>query len=163
MHYHNITKDDMKNGAGLRAVLWVSGCEHKCLECQNPITWDPEGGLEFDDAAEQELFSIIEKDYISGLTLSGGDPLYCTNIDVLTKLCIKVKNKFPNKTIWLYTGYEWESIIQYDIVKYLDVIVDGKYDKSCRDIKLKWRGSNNQRVIDVIESLRNNCCVLYCD
>lgn len=163
MKYHDITKDDMKNGDGLRAVLWVSGCEHHCENCQNPITWDAQSGLEFDAEAKEELFGVLDKDYISGLTLSGGDPLYPDNISDITSLCKEVKEKYPHKTIWLYSGYNWEKIKELEIVNYIDVCIDDIYVDRLRDIKLKWRGSSNQRVIDVNKTLENGCISLYCD
>ena len=148
MRYHDITKDDMRNGPGLRAVLWVSGCEHHCPGCQNPVTWDPEDGLIFDDKAHDELMDILGRDYISGLTLSGGDPLYPGNRDEVTSICAEVKSIFPDKTIWLYTGYDYESVRDLDIMQYIDVVVDGRYEEDKRDVLLHWKGSSNQRVID---------------
>ena len=108
MRYHNITKDDMLNGDGLRVVLWVAGCSHCCKECQNPITWDPNGGILFDQAAKKEIFDQLDQSYISGITFSGGDPLYVHNILEVTALAKEIKEKYPNKTIWLYTGSLWE-------------------------------------------------------
>lgn len=148
MRYHDITKDDMRNGSGLRAVLWVSGCEHHCPGCQNPVTWDPDDGLVFDDKAHDELLDILSRDHISGLTLSGGDPLYPGNRDDVTALCREVKSAMPDKTIWLYTGYDYEDICDLDVMQYIDVVVDGRYDESLRDVLLHWKGSSNQRVID---------------
>lgn len=149
MNYHNITKDDMLNGDGLRVVLWVSGCSHGCIGCHNRITWDPDGGLLFDDAAKEELFYELEKDYISGLTLSGGDPLFPGNRESIASLVKEVKEKYPDKTIWLYTGYTWEDISTLPLLQYVDILVDGKFVESLKDAKLHWRGSSNQRVIDV--------------
>ena len=106
MRYHNITKDDMLNGDGLRVVLWVAGCSHGCRECQNPITWDPNGGLPFTDSERAEIFAELDKDYISGITFSGGDPLHPSNIAEVTALAREIREKYPDKTIWLYTGYE---------------------------------------------------------
>ena len=103
MRYHNITKDDMLNGDGLRVVLWVAGCTHCCDGCQNPITWDPDGGLLFDEAAKAEIFEQLDKDYISGITFSGGDPLHPSNRLDVRSLMAEIKEKYPNKTIWLYT------------------------------------------------------------
>ena len=111
MRYHNITKDDMLNGDGLRVVLWVAGCGHHCKGCQNPITWDPNGGIPFDDAAKAEIFEQLDKDYISGITFSGGDPLYEANRADVTALAKEIKERYPKKDIWVYTGYEWESTI----------------------------------------------------
>lgn len=102
MRYHNITKDDMLNGDGLRVVLWVSGCAHCCKDCQNPITWDANSGLLFDGAAKAEIFEQLDKDYISGITFSGGDPLHIKNIMDVTELAAEIKEKYPDKTIWLY-------------------------------------------------------------
>ncbi len=153
MRYHNITKDDMLNGDGLRVVLWVSGCSHCCKECQNPITWDPSGGLPFDEAAKQELFEQLDKPYISGITFSGGDPLHAANRLDVRNLMAEIKEKYPNKTIWLYTGASWENIMHYAIMQYVDVLVDGEFQIEKKDNKLLWKGSSNQRVIDVQKTL----------
>ena len=161
MKYHNITKEDMLNGDGLRVVLWVSGCEHACEGCQNPITWDPEDGLTFDKDAEEELFEQLEKDYISGITFTGGDPLYPSNRDEITRLTEKVKENFPQKTVWLYTGYLWEEICWLPVIKYVDVIVDGRFILEQLDNTLYWKGSKNQRVINVRQSLDQGTVVLH--
>lgn len=153
MRYHNITKDDMLNGEGLRAVLWVAGCGHACPGCHNPVTWDAAGGLPFDRAAKEELFGELQKDYIAGVTLSGGDPLYPANRDGMEALCRELKEKFPDKTIWLYTGYRWEEICCLPLIRLVDVVVDGPYIEAERDTQLPWRGSANQRVIDVLQTL----------
>ena len=108
MRYHNITKDDMLNGEGLRVVLWVAGCSHNCPECHNPVTWDIRGGIPFDQAAKDELFEELQKDYVSGVTLSGGDPLHPDNREETGRLIDEICDRFPGKTIWLYTGYDWE-------------------------------------------------------
>ena len=129
----------MLNGDGLRVVLWVAGCNHCCKECQNPVTWDPNGGLPFDQAAKQELFDQLEKSYISGVTFSGGDPLYPGNRMEITALAKEIREKFPEKTIWMYTGSLWDK----------------------RDTQLHWKGSSNQRVIDVQDSLRRGQVVLH--
>lgn len=162
MRYHNITKDDMLNGDGLRVVLWVSGCSHCCKECQNPITWDPNGGLLFDEEAKQEIFTELAKDYISGITFSGGDPLYFGNRSDVLKLAKEIRTDFPNKTIWMYTGFIWETIETLEIVKYLDVLVDGEFLIAQKNIQLYWRGSTNQRVIDVVASRASGKVVLHC-
>ncbi len=163
MRYHNITKDDMLNGAGLRVVLWVSGCEHNCKECHNPVTWDINGGLPFDEAAKEELFAELEKPYISGVTLSGGDPLHPRNREDIGRLVDEICDKFPNKTIWLYTGYDWEVIRSLPLIRKLDVLVDGEFVVAKKDVKLHWKGSSNQRVIDVQKSLLIGDVVLYED
>ena len=105
MRYHNITKDDMLNGDGLRVVLWVAGCNHGCKGCHNPITWDIHGGIPFDEAAKQEIFAEMEKEHIAGLTFSGGDPLHPENRAEVTALARELRTKYPEKTLWMYTGF----------------------------------------------------------
>ncbi len=165
MRYHNITKDDMLNGDGLRVVLWVAGCEHCCKGCQNPVTWDPNGGLEFDGSAKMEIFEQLDKPYISGITFSGGDPLHCANRDGVRQLAKEIKEKYPDKTIWLYTGDVWEKAINYPLIKYIDVLVDGEFEEDKKDTTLMWKGSGNQRVIDVQATLASedkSTPVLHC-
>ena len=161
MQYHNITKDDMLNGDGLRVVLWVAGCAHKCKGCHNPVTWDPEGGLEFDQAARDEIYTELDKDYVSGITFSGGDPLHPANVHCITEFAASIRQAYPDKTIWLYTGYEWNEVRYLDIVRYVDVLVDGKFVEELKDNTLHWKGSANQRVIDVQKSLRTGEIILY--
>ncbi|MDE7360812.1 MAG: anaerobic ribonucleoside-triphosphate reductase activating protein [Oscillospiraceae bacterium] len=161
MRYHNITTDDMLNGDGLRTVLWVAGCTHHCEGCHNPDTWDINGGIPFDEEAERELFEKLAPDYIDGLTFSGGDPLHPDNRAEVTRLARKFKEEFPNKTIWLYTGFSYEEIAELEIIPYVDVIVDGEFVKAQFDAKLHWKGSGNQRVIDVRETKKQNIVVLF--
>lgn len=163
MNYHNITKDDMLNGDGLRTVLWVSGCNHHCKNCQNPQTWNKDSGIPFDLDTIFEICNQLDKPYISGITFSGGDPLLPDNREIIQAISTLVKFYYPTKTQWLYTGYKWEEIKDLPIMEYLDVIIDGQYEDSKRDITLKWRGSSNQRVIDVQKSLKQNQVVLWCD
>lgn len=160
MRYHNITKDDMLNGDGLRVVLWVSGCEHKCLGCQNPVTWDINDGLEFDDAAKEEIFAELSKDYITGVTLSGGDPLHTRNRADVGKLIEEIAEKFPDKTIWVYTGYEWQDVKDLPFMNKVDVLVDGRFVQTLLDVRLPWRGSSNQKVIDAKKSIELGKIVL---
>lgn len=159
MYYHNITKDDMLNGDGLRVVLWVAGCSHGCPECHNPVTWDPLGGILFDGKAKEELFGQLEKDYTSGITYSGGDPLFPGNRACITELAREIRQSFPNKTQWLYTGYEWEEIKDLPVLKYLDVVVDGRFEADLKDTQLHWKGSANQKVIDVPASLKEGTII----
>ena len=167
MRYHDITKVDMKNGDGLRVVLWLAGCSHHCKGCQNPVTWDPDDGLVFDEAAKQEIFEQLEKPYISGITFSGGDPLHKVNMPAVLGLMKEIKEKFPNKTIWVYTGDTWEEVLNRAnwILKYVDVLVDGEFRIEERDTKLIWKGSKNQRVINVQATLKQENItipVLHC-
>ena len=173
LRYHNITSDDMRNGDGLRTVLWLAGCEHHCPGCQNPITWDPNGGIEFDEAAKEELFEKLSKDYISGITFSGGDPLHPNNVSGVYDLICTIMTKYPGKTIWLYTGYTWEELWnprlykneifqkRMKIVNLIDVLVDGRFVKELADVNYPWAGSKNQRVIDVQKSIIHGCVVRY--
>lgn len=161
MRYHNITKDDMLNGDGLRVVLWVAGCTHCCQDCQNPVTWDIRGGIPFDQAAKEEVFIELEKDYISGLTLSGGDPLHPANRQDVAELVGEIRAKYPEKTIWLYTGFVWEVIGALPLMEQIDVVVDGEFDRTLLDVQLKWKGSSNQRVIDVKRTLAEGKVVLH--
>lgn len=166
MRYHNITKDDMLNGDGLRVVLWVAGCSHCCKECQNPVTWDPNGGLPFDAAAKQEIFDQLDKPYISGITFTGGDPLHSANRPEVRNLMAEIRQKYPDKTIWLYTGDSWENIQHYALMQYVDVLVDGEFEADKKDVKLLWKGSSNQRVIDVQKTLKQadtSIPVLHCN
>lgn len=161
MRYHNITKDDMLNGDGLRVVLWVAGCTHHCPDCQNPITWDINGGIPYDAAAEAELAEALSKPYISGITFSGGDPLHPENRREVFEIMARLHAKFPHKTIWLYTGFLWEEICTIPELSMVDVLVDGRFDKTLKDVKLHWIGSSNQRVIDVKETLKSGKLVLH--
>lgn len=170
----------MNNGDGLRVVLWLSGCSHHCYNCQNPQTWNVNSGIPFDESAKKELFRELGKDYISGLTLTGGDPLFENNLDDVLDLVNEIRLSFPKKTIWLYTGYKFEDLMKYEygmeyinnfnvdalrqaIISQCDILVDGRYIDSQRDISLRWRGSKNQRVIDCRQSLQQNKVVIYCD
>ena len=170
MNYHNILHDDMRNGDGLRVVLFVSGCNHHCHHCQNPQTWDKDSGIEFDLAAKEEIFKQLNKDYISGITFSGGDPLYSTNLHEIYALILEIRNKFPKKTIWMYTGYDFDELqksnfsedkFRLAIIELCDVLVDGKYVEELADVNYCWCGSTNQRVIDVQKSLQEKCVVRH--
>lgn len=163
MNYHNITKDDMNNGDGLRVVLWLAGCNHHCEGCQNPETWDSDSGIPFDESAVQELFTELKKDYVSGITFTGGDPFYYKNRWEFFQLAERINRHFPNKTIWVYTGYRWNDIdFMYDYpFGIIDVLVDGKFVESLKDVNYPWAGSRNQRVIDVKESLKKGDVILH--
>lgn len=161
MNYHNITKTDMLNGDGMRVVLWVSGCNHACKGCQNPQTWSACSGVLFDEEAKKEIFDELDKDYISGITFSGGDPLHEKNRECVTSLAKEIKEKYKNKTIWLYTGYLFEDIKNLEIIHYIDVLVDGPFILEQRDTKLHWVGSPNQRVIDIPKTIQSGKVVLH--
>lgn len=157
MNYLNITHCDQVNGEGNRVVLWVSGCSHHCKNCQNSYSWNPNEGIVFDQKAKDEIFSDLATDWCSGITYSGGDPMFCANRETIINLAKEIREKFPDKTQWLYTGYQWDEIINdptmTDILKYVDVVCDGKYVEELRDIEKHWVGSSNQNVIDVKKRL----------
>ena len=162
MNYHNITTEDLLNGDGLRTVLWVAGCSHHCPFCQNPETHDPKSGIPFDNDAYKELIEDLSQPYISGLTLSGGDPLYMGNREIITELVKDLKGQFPNKTIWCYTGFLYEDVKDLEIMNYVDVLVDGKFIQALNDNTLYWKGSSNQRVIDVKRTKETGNICLHC-
>ena len=161
MNYQIIEKDNMLNGVGLRLVLWVSGCDHHCKECHNPETWDENSGQLFDENVKNEILEYLKNGYVDGITLSGGDPLYPKNRDILTALCKEIKEKYPNKSIWCYTGFDFEQVKDLSIMNYIDILVDGEFKIDLKDTKLHWRGSSNQRIINIPETLKSNNIVLF--
>lgn len=167
MRYHIIRTDDMLNGSGLRVVIFISGCDNHCDGCHNPETWDINSGKEFNKNALEEIYKELDKSYISGITLSGGDPLKYDNLPDVYKLVSDIKNKYPEKTVWLYTGYTlnmgdfantdtgWDNgLLRNHIIRKCNVICDGAFIKELSDINCPWVGSTNQRVIDVKETLK---------
>ena len=163
MNFIKINPCDIANGEGVRVSLWVVGCEHHCPGCHNPQTWDSNNGIEFtiDDLVMIE--KALSQDNIAGISFTGGDPLNPKNKDMITSISNYLKRNYPNKTQWLWTGYKWEDICDYQIMNNIDVLVDGEYIEEERDITLKWRGSKNQRVIDVKQSIISKSIILYCD
>ena len=164
MNYHDIKHDDMNNGPGLRVTLFISGCSHHCKDCQNPETWSTESGIPFDQAAKDEIFEQLDKDYISGITFSGGDPLNESNRVEVFGLIHQIRLKYgKSKSVWIYTGYIWDEIIEevFPILTGTDVIVDGMFEKDLADVNYHWAGSTNQRVIDVQKSLEKAKVVLF--
>lgn len=165
MNYEKIDKCSVSNGVGVRTVLWVSGCDIHCKNCHNQSTWDFNSGIPFTEDTMQEILYDLSKPYIKGLTLSGGHPLDPLNAPEVLKIVKRIKMVFPNKDIWIYSGYVWEDIIKdetlREIMKYTDVLVDGAYVDELRDISLPFRGSSNQRIIDVPKSLAENKVILW--
>lgn len=165
MNYIKISKDDIANGIGIRTVLWVSGCDHNCYNCHNPQTHSFCNGQVFNDKTKELLYSYIAKPYVKGVTFSGGDPLYPSNREDVEWLSYSIRNLFPYKDQWLYTGYTWEEIISdtdlLESIENIDVLVDGRYIDELRDITLPFRGSSNQRIIDVPKSLESGKVVLW--
>lgn len=171
MNYGEIKKTDIANGEGVRVSLFVSGCRRHCKGCFNAVTWDFKYGKPFTAATEEELLQALAPDYIAGLTLLGGDPFEPENQIVLYPFLEKVRAKYPQKTIWCYTGYTYgggtvlEEEVQTEVTKamvgLLDVLVDGRFIEAQKDIRLRFRGSSNQRVIDVKRSISSGSTVLY--
>lgn len=163
MRINGIEQCSMTNGVGLRTVLWVSGCEHKCKGCQNPCTWDPNSGEDFTSEKKELLYKYLDNKYIKGITFSGGDPLHPSNRGEVGKLILDIKANYPSKDIWLYTGYTWEEVkeLNLDFLRYIDVLVDGRFILNKRNVNLRWCGSSNQRVIDVKESLKEGEIILF--
>ena len=158
MNYLGIDKSSISNGPGVRVVLWVSGCQIHCKGCQNPESWDFCAGKPFNEESKKELFNALDKSYIRGITISGGNPLDQSH-DIFL-LINEIQEKFPNKDIWLYSGYTYEEICKskemFKVVSNIDILVDGPYIEGQRDITLKFRGSKNQRLIDIKETLKQN-------
>lgn len=183
IRYASIRSMDVSNGENVGVALFVQGCPFNphCKNCFNPNTWDFNGGKEWTKQKEKEFLELVNRPYIKRISLLGGEPLADENLDSILKLVNKINVLFPEKTIWIYTGYTFEQIMnpivtddfnperdnliskRKEIVKQCDVLVDGRYIDEQRDIKLKWRGSRNQRVIDVQKSLQTNSVVLHCD
>jgi anaerobic ribonucleoside-triphosphate reductase activating protein len=161
MRYADITTCDIANGKNLGVVLWCQGCSLACPGCQNFCSRVLTEGREYTEREENLIINELKLPQIKRLTLSGGHPLEPYNIDTCTKLCQRVKSELPDIKIWCYTGWLWEEVKHLEIMKYLDVLVDGPYVAEQRDITLAWRGSTNQKIIDVQASLKNDMIVLY--
>ena len=165
MNYAGIIKVDTANGLGCRVTLFVSGCDHHCKGCQNPQTWDCNYGKEFNVLTIDKILEYMNHDYIKGLSLSGGDPLKKENIPYILWLLREVKRVYPNKDVWCWTGDTWEQLMARPdtkaILQYIDVLVDGEFIESQKSLSLVWKGSMNQRVLDVKKSLELNHPVLY--
>lgn len=146
MKISGISHPDVNNGLGCRVTIWVSGCIHHCKGCHNPETWDFNYGRDFTDDDKKNIFELLDEPYIKGVTFSGGDPL-CSYTDVL-KLSKEIKEKYPNKDIWVFTGFSFEYVKEHlsDILDYVDYIVDGEFKIEERDVSLAFRGSKNQRI-----------------
>lgn len=152
---------DTANGPGIRTTLFVSGCNHKCEGCHNPETWDENSGKLFSGATINEIIASLAYHYINGLSISGGDPLHPSNRSQVSMLAHIIKYTYPSKSIWLWTGYLYEDIKDLPIMEYVDVLVDGPFILSKRDITLPYSGSTNQRVIDVKKTRELGDIVLY--
>lgn len=185
MRYASIRSLDISNGEGVGVSLFVQGCDRHCFNCFNSDTWDFNGGKEWTEETKNKFIKFINRPYINRISVLGGEPLAEQNLDEVLSLIKEIRISFPEKTIWLYTGFEWNSLMskicqptfpdekfEHDrnihmkrqkIISNVDVLVDGEYIDEQKDLTLKWRGSKNQRVIDVKQSLAQNKIILYCD
>jgi len=154
MRYNKIRKMDVSNGPGIRVSIFMQGCTFNCKNCFNPDTHDFKGGEEFTNETIDKVLNLCSSDHIVGLSILGGEPMHPKNIEGTTKLAKAFKEKYPNKTIWSWTGFLFDrDLMDKEVMNYIDVLVDGQYKDELHDFKLKWRGSSNQRVIDVPASL----------
>ena len=150
MNYLSIEKCSINNGTGVRCVLWCSGCTHQCKNCHNKFSWDRNNGKRFTEKELSLIIDYLKNDYVDGITFSGGDPLSDFNYSEVLTIATHIKKILPNKTIWCYTGYTLEELKvngKEDILKYIDVLVDGRYVDELRDLNLEFRGSSNQRIL----------------
>ena len=162
MRYNKIRKMDIANGPGVRVSIFFQGCAFHCKNCFNPETWDLLGGKEFGEEQIEEILKLAEGDHITGLSILGGEPMHPKNIEATTMLAKRFKEKYPNKTIWAWSGFLFDEYVHdKEVAKYLDVIVDGQFKYELKNPTLKWCGSENQRVIDVQKSLKEGQVVLW--
>lgn len=170
MYYADIKKVDVANGPGVRVSLFVSGCTHKCKGCFNEEAWDFKYGHEYTKKEEDKIIELLKPDYIEGITILGGEPFEYVNQKGILPLLRRIRKELPNKTIWCFSGYTFDTDIlenmcnKYketkELISYIDVLVDGKFEIDKKNFKLKFRGSSNQRIINVKESLKNNKVIL---
>lgn len=158
MRYASIRSFDVSNGIGCGIALFVQGCHFHCKNCFNQTTWDFAGGREFDAKSKETLYSLLDNSHMMRLSILGGEPLAPENIKAVTEIA---KDFAGKKVLWLYTGYRYEEILDKEILKYIDYLVDGRYVDELRDLSLKFRGSSNQRIIDVKQSLRDGYPILW--
>lgn len=165
MRYNKIRKMDISDGPGVRVSIFMQGCTFKCKNCFNPETHDFKGGTEFTDETIDKILCLAKFDYIKGLSILGGEPMHPVNIDGTMQLAKAFKEKYPNKSVWIWSGFLYDDIMERnkEIFNYIDVLVDGQYEDSLHDPTLKWRGSSNQRVIDIEKTKKNGKITLFYD
>ena len=157
MRYNKIRKMDISDGPGVRVSIFMQGCTFHCKNCFNPETHDFNGGKEFNEETITRVLKLCENEHIEGLSILGGEPMHPKNIEGTEKLAKAFKEKFPNKNLWAWTGFQFDKELKdKEVLKYIDVLVDGQYVDSLSNPTLEWRGSSNQRVIDVQKSLEKN-------
>ena len=161
MRYNLIRKMDIADGPGVRVSIFMQGCQFHCKNCFNPETWDFNGGKEFNDEVIEKVLQLCKKDHIKGLSILGGEPMNPINREGTTRLAKKFKENFPDKNLWMWTGFKYEDLKDEEVFKYVDVLVDDQYKDELHDPTLKWKGSANQRVIDIKKSRENNEIVIF--
>jgi len=161
MRYNLVRKMDISNGPGVRVSVFMQGCEFHCKNCFNAETWDFKGGKEFTDETIEAIINLCKQEHITGLSILGGEPMHPVNIEGTTELARVFKEECPEKNLWIWTGYLFDKDLKgKEVLNYADVIVDGQYVDDLHDPTLKWKGSSNQRVIDVKKSLESKEVVL---
>ena len=163
MRYNRIRKMDISNGPGIRVSIFMQGCEFHCKDCFNPETWDFKCGEEFTDETIEKVLDLCNQDHVVGLTILGGEPMHPVNIEGTTKLAKEFKKRFPKKSLWVWTGFLYEGIKDKEVFDYIDVLVDGQFKTELFSPKLRWKGSSNQRVIDIKETIKKGKIVEYKD
>ena len=162
MKYNSIRKMDIADGPGVRVSIFMQGCSFHCKNCFNSETWDFNGGQEFNDETINKVIDLCKQNYIHGLSILGGEPMHPSNIEGTTKLAKAFKAKYPEKDLWIWSGFLFDKDLKgKEVLKYTDVLVDGRYQDELRNPSLKWKGSSNQRVIDVQKSIKQNEVVLF--
>ncbi|MBR3003124.1 MAG: anaerobic ribonucleoside-triphosphate reductase activating protein [Clostridia bacterium] len=162
MRYNKIRKMDIANGPGVRVSVFMQGCEFNCKNCFNKETHDFCGGTDFTDETIDKIMKLCENENVEGLSVLGGEPMHPKNIEGTTKLVKTFKEKFPNKNVWAWSGFTYENYLKdKPVVNYLDVLVDGRFEENLHDPTLKWKGSSNQRVIDMKKTIQSNQIILY--
>ena len=163
MRYNQIRTMDISDGPGVRVSIFFQGCHFHCKDCFNSETWDFNKGKEFTDEAIDKIIELADHEYIEGLSILGGEPMHPVNVLGTISLAKKFKEKYPNKNIWVWTGYKFEDIPNKDALPFIDVLVDGQFITELHSFDLKWKGSSNQRVINVKETLKQNKIIIIED
>ena len=164
MRYNLIREMDIANGPGIRVSIFMQGCEFNCKNCFNPETHDFNGGKEFTAETIKKVLEVSSKEYIAGLSILGGEPMHPKNIEATELIAKEFKKKYPNKNVWVWSGFKYADYLKKQkALDYIDVIVDGQFDEKLRNPNLKWKGSSNQRVIDVKESKKQDKIILFCE
>ena len=163
MRYNKIRKMDIADGPGVRVSIFMQGCEFHCKNCFNPETWDFDKGEELTKDTIGIILDLCSNEHISGLSILGGEPMHSKNIRGTLKIAKAFKERYLDKTLWVWSGFLFEQLKDKEVMNYIDVLIDGQYKEELHDFRLKWRGSSNQRVIDVPKSIKNKKIILYCD